>query len=67
MKFLVMGAGAVGSVFGGLLAESGHNVSLIGREQYMRAVEENGLRISGIWGEHLIRNVRTYTSAKDIR
>jgi 2-dehydropantoate 2-reductase len=66
MKILVMGAGAVGSVFGGLLAESGQAVSLIGRESYMQAVRDNGLRISGIWGEHLIRNIRTYTSAKEI-
>ncbi len=66
MKFLVMGAGAVGSVFGGLLAESGQDVSLIGRERYIKAVRENGLRISGIWGEHRISNLKGYTSVKEI-
>ncbi len=65
MKILVMGAGAVGSVFGGLLAESGQDVSFIGRERYMNAVHESGLRISGIWGEHHIHNIRTFTSVKD--
>jgi 2-dehydropantoate 2-reductase len=66
MKFLVMGAGAVGSVFGGFLAESGHDVTLIGRAAYMHAVRDNGLRISGIWGEHIIRNIKTFTSVKEI-
>lgn len=66
MKILVMGAGAVGSVFGGLLAESGQDVSFIGRERYMKAIRENGLKISGIWGEHHIRNIKGFTSVKEI-
>ncbi|MEQ8163874.1 MAG: 2-dehydropantoate 2-reductase N-terminal domain-containing protein, partial [Smithellaceae bacterium] len=43
-----MGAGAIGSVFGGFLAEKGHDVSFIGRERYIQAVQKDGLRISGI-------------------
>jgi 2-dehydropantoate 2-reductase len=66
MKILVMGAGAVGSVFGGLLAESGQDVSLIGRERYIQAIRKDGLKISGIWGEHLIRNIKGFISVKEI-
>jgi 2-dehydropantoate 2-reductase len=66
MKFLVMGAGAVGSVFGGLLAESGQDVTLVGRKIYMDAIRTNGLRISGIWGDHRIRNLRCYTCVPEM-
>ena len=46
------GAGAVGSGIGGLLAEAGNEVTLIGREAHMTAIDKAGLRIDGIWGEH---------------
>lgn len=42
MKFLVMGAGAVGSAFGGMLVDAGHDVTLIGREEHMRPLRELG-------------------------
>jgi 2-dehydropantoate 2-reductase len=58
MKFLVMGAGAVGSTFGGMLANAGNEVILIGRERYMKPIRERGLRISGIWGSHTIKDIR---------
>ncbi len=40
-----MGAGAVGSYYGGLLARAGHEVTLIGRATHVAAVERNGLRL----------------------
>lgn len=54
MKFLVFGAGAIGSVVGGFLAKAGHDVTLIGREQHIKSIANNGLRIDGIWGKQLI-------------
>jgi len=47
MKFIIFGAGAIGSLFGGLLSQC-HEVLLVGREEHMRAIEKNGLRIEGI-------------------
>ncbi|MQY54502.1 MAG: 2-dehydropantoate 2-reductase [Methanosarcinales archaeon] len=58
MKFLVMGAGALGTAFGGMLADAGRDVTLIGRERHIKPIREHGLRISGIWGEHVIKNIR---------
>jgi len=58
MKFLILGAGALGTAFGGMLATAGHDVTLIGREKHMKPIREHGLRISGIWGSHVIKNVR---------
>ncbi|MGB2727961.1 MAG: ketopantoate reductase family protein [Halobacteriota archaeon] len=58
MKFLVMGAGALGTAFGGMLADAGRDVTLIGREKHIKPIREHGLRIAGIWGEHVIKNIR---------
>lgn len=58
MKFLVLGAGALGSAFGGMLATEGYDVTLIGREKHIKPIREHGLRISGIWGSHVIKNIR---------
>ena len=40
------GAGALGSLVGGMLAGT-HDVTLVGRNPHMRRVRENGLRIDG--------------------
>ncbi len=45
MKFAVMGAGAVGCYFGGLLARAGHDVALIARPVHVEAIEQCGLRL----------------------
>jgi 2-dehydropantoate 2-reductase len=62
MKILIMGAGSIGSVTGGFLAEAGHKVTLVGRAPHMSAIERNGLHIDGIWGDHHVTNLRTATS-----
>ena len=43
MKIAVMGAGAVGCYYGGMLARAGHEVVLIGRPQHVDAVRRAGL------------------------
>jgi len=42
-KVAVMGAGAVGCYYGGMLARAGHDVTLIGRAQHVEAVRRSGL------------------------
>ncbi len=61
MRVLVMGAGALGSAVGGFLARAGHTVTLVGRPPHMHAIATQGLRITGIWGEHLVSNLATAT------
>src|SRR5437879_13025295 len=41
----VMGAGAVGCYYGGMLARAGHDVTLIARAQHVEAVQKGGLRM----------------------
>lgn len=43
MKIAVMGAGAVGCYYGGLLARAGHAVVLIGRPAHVEAIRRAGL------------------------
>lgn len=51
----VVGAGAVGSFFGAMLARAGHHVTLIGRAPHVRAIESGGLqlqmagRVEAVW------------------
>ena len=45
MRFVVVGAGAVGGVVGGRLAEHGHDVVLVARGAHGEAMRERGLRI----------------------
>lgn len=46
----VVGAGAVGSLIGGLLARAGEDVTLIGRKVHVDAIHEKGLSIEGALG-----------------
>jgi len=46
VRILVFGAGAMGSLFGGLLSAR-HDVTLIGRKEHVEAIRRHGLRITG--------------------
>ncbi len=45
MTVAVMGAGAVGCYYGGMLARAGHEVTLIGRPSHVEAIQREGLRM----------------------
>lgn len=45
MNIAVMGAGAVGCYYGGMLARAGHRVVLIARRQHVAAITQHGLRL----------------------
>lgn len=62
MRFLIIGAGAIGSVVGGFLQQAGHQVELLGRATHLDAIRSQGLHISGIWGEHLVRGMGLHTA-----
>jgi len=46
MEIVVLGAGALGSLVGGVLAQR-HTVTLVGRDPHVTAVRENGLQVTG--------------------
>ena len=45
LQVAVVGAGAVGCFYGGMLARAGHRVTLIGRPAHVQAIEAHGLRM----------------------
>ena len=47
MQIVVLGAGAIGSLYGARLAPA-NDVTLVGRPDHVRAIQEKGLRIEGI-------------------
>lgn len=63
MRIYVLGAGSIGSLFGGLLSRAGHDVVLIGREEHVNAVNERGLRIRGKGIEELVVHPKASTHA----
>ncbi len=64
MKIAVMGAGAVGCYYGGMLARAGHEVCLIGRPAHVEAVCRNGLLLETTsFKEHVRLAASTEASA----
>lgn len=55
MRVAVLGAGGLGSVIGGFLADAGADVTLIGRPAHMEAIRRSGLRIVGIRGDRTVK------------
>jgi 2-dehydropantoate 2-reductase len=55
MRIGIIGAGAIGSVVGGLLTKAGHDVTLIDQwPEHVETMRTRGLKLSGTCGEHLI-------------
>jgi len=56
MRIAVVGAGAMGAMFGATLSEAGNDVVLIDiNEAHVAAINEYGLRLSGVGGERIVR------------
>lgn len=45
MRFVILGAGAVGGVIGGLLWSAGHDVVLVARGPHLSALQDRGLTL----------------------
>ncbi len=81
LRVVVMGAGAIGSLFGGLLARAGHDVTLVGRPAHVAAIRRRGLRIGGLTratarprastrapeGDLVLLTVKSYDTARALR
>jgi 2-dehydropantoate 2-reductase len=64
VRVAVLGAGAVGSYFGGMLARKGVNVTLIGRAAHVEAIRRNGLFLDTVtFQEHVRLDASTDVSA----
>lgn len=45
MRICIFGAGAIGGYLGAMLAEAGHEISLVARGEHLKALREQGLRL----------------------
>lgn len=55
MRYIIIGAGAVGGAIGGRLAGAGHEVVLVARGAHLAALREDGLRLTVPDGRHTYR------------
>jgi 2-dehydropantoate 2-reductase len=55
MRILVVGAGATGGYFGGLLARAGRDVTFLVRPARAEALRETGLTVTGAGGEWTVK------------
>jgi 2-dehydropantoate 2-reductase len=66
MKIAVVGAGAMGSVYAGLLADAGHEVWAVDSwQEHVDAIRKGGLRVEGASGDRVVR-VHATTDAADV-
>jgi 2-dehydropantoate 2-reductase len=66
-KIVMLGAGAMGGLFGGLCAEAGHDVWLLEiRPDIVRAVNARGLWLKGLSGDRNIKQIVATDSADRI-
>jgi len=55
MKFLIVGAGAIGAYIGARMARAGFDVTLFARGPHLRAMRENGVLVKGADEDFLAR------------
>ena len=55
MRYIIYGAGGIGSIMGGHLARTGHEVVLIGRPGHVSAINKSGLRLITPTGTYVLR------------
>ena len=64
MKIAVVGTGAMGSIYAGLLADAGHEVWAIDIWQdHLDAITQFGLRVEGASGDRTVRGIRVASDA----
>jgi len=55
MKFLIAGAGAIGSYIGARMCRAGLDVTLLGRGPHLQAMQEHGVKIRSAEGDFEVR------------
>lgn len=66
-NILVVGLGAVGTVFATFLKESKHNVYGLVKDHHVKFAKDNTLNVEGIWGNHKARLDLITSNIKDLK
>ncbi len=64
---LIAGAGAIGSFIGAMLHRNGHRVTMLGRQAHFAAAARTGLKITGLFGDHLISGLDLIDDASKLK
>lgn len=65
MKIVIMGVGAMGSIYAALLADAGHEVHAIDLwREHIDAIREQGLRVEGASGDRTVTSIHAATDAR---
>jgi 2-dehydropantoate 2-reductase len=68
LKIVIVGSGAIGSLYGAFLSRYENNeVILVGRNPHISAIQSKGLKINGILGEHIfnLKAIRDVSEVED--
>src|SRR5579863_6046693 len=57
-SILIAGAGAIGSILGGMLRDAGYDVTLLGRRAHLEAIARDSLEISGLLGNRTVTGMK---------
>jgi 2-dehydropantoate 2-reductase len=66
MRFIIHGAGSIGSLIGGRLAESGAEVVLIARHAHAAAINRSGLLVKSRDGDRMVKALSAVSHPREI-
>lgn len=67
MKVAIIGTGAMGCVYAGLMCEAGHEVWAVDLwRDHLDAIAEHGLHLSGASGDRIIKGIHTSENPADV-
>ena len=66
MKIHIIGSGAVGGYFGGLLAKAGNDVTFVARGEHYQAIKNNGLIVKNVISDFVIKPAKVIENISDI-
>lgn len=65
LKYAIIGTGAIGGYFGGILSKSGQDVHFLFRSDYV-FVKDHGLKVDSINGDFILPSVQAYNNTLDM-
>ena len=64
MKISIIGTGAMGSIYAGLLADAGNDVWVTDLwQEHLNTIRDHGLRVEGASGDRTVKNIQVVTNA----
>ena len=64
-SYAIIGTGALGGLYGGMLANAGHEVHFLLNRDYQHVVD-HGLKVDSLWGDFHLRDIHAHASAETL-